>query len=152
MSFAGAGFLGFVHTFPGVNIYTHGTLITAMHGHMAFWGAYAMIVLSIISYTIPILTCNKAIYTYKVSKYAFWASNLGMLGMVISFALAGVIQVYLERMLDLDFFVIREELKFFFGCLITLALLFISGILSFIYTFIKSGLPKTSKFDKLTQD
>jgi nitric oxide reductase subunit B len=45
MSFVGAGFLGFAHTLPQVNMYTHGTLITAMHGHMAFWGAYAMLVL-----------------------------------------------------------------------------------------------------------
>jgi nitric oxide reductase subunit B len=146
ISFIGAGLLGFVHTLPSVNIYTHGTLITAMHGHMAFWGAYAMIVLSIISYTLPIITGNKFIYTSSLSKYAFWASNLGMIGMVISFALAGVVQVYLERMLDLDFFVVREELKFFFRCLIGLAFLFISGVLSFIYTFVKSGLPKTAKF------
>lgn len=149
MSFAGAGFLGFVHTLPNINIYTHGTLITAMHGHMAFWGAYAMIVLAIISYILPLITNNKLLYTSKVSKYAFWASNLGMLGMVLSFALAGVVQVYLERMLDLDFFIIREELKLFFGCLITLASLFISGILSFVYIFFKSGLPKIEKFNKL---
>lgn len=144
----GAGFLGFVHTLPAINIYTHGTLVTAMHGHMSFWGAYAMIVISIISYTLPIITGSKFIYTSKVSKYAFWASNLGIVGMVLAFGLAGIVQVYLERMLDLDFFVVREELKFFFGCLIVLAFLFISGILSFIYTFIKSGLPKVSKFDK----
>lgn len=148
MAFFGAGFLGFVHTLPGVNIYTHGTLITAMHGHMAFWGAYAMIVLAIISYTIPIITDNKFIYSCNVSKYAFWASNIGLCGMVISFALAGVIQVYLERMLDLDFFVVREELKFYFACLICLASLFVTGIIAFIFAFIKSGLPKITKFSK----
>jgi len=149
MSFFGAGFLGFVHTFPGVNIYTHGTLVTAMHGHMSFWGAYAMIVLASISYILPILIDNKSIYNYRVSKYAFWASNIGMFGMVLSFGLAGLLQVYLERMLDLDFFVIREELKFFFACLICFASLFISGVLSFIFTFILSGLPKTAKFNKV---
>jgi nitric oxide reductase subunit B len=56
MSFVGAGFLGFAHTLPQVNLYTHGTLVTAMHGHMAFWGAYAMIVLAIITYALPNLT------------------------------------------------------------------------------------------------
>jgi nitric oxide reductase large subunit len=39
---------------PQVNLYTHGTLVTAMHGHLAFWGAYAMIVLAIISYCLPL--------------------------------------------------------------------------------------------------
>lgn len=146
MAFFGAGFLGFVHTLPGINIYTHGTFVTAMHGHMAFWGAYAMIVFSVISYTLPIITNSKTVYSFGVSKYAFWASNIGMFGMVICFALIGILQVYLERMLDLDFFVVRDELKFYFGCLIFFASLFISGILSFIFVFIKSGLPKVAKF------
>lgn len=149
MAFFGAGFLGFVHTLPAVNIYTHGTLITAMHGHMAFWGAYAMIVISSISYILPLITDNKSIYSYRISRYAFWASNIGMFGMIISFGVAGILQVYLERMLDLDFFVIREELSFFFGCLICFASFFITGVLSFIFTFIKSGLPKTAKFSKI---
>jgi nitric oxide reductase subunit B len=56
MSFVGAGFLGFAHTIPQVNMYTHGTLVTAMHGHMAFWGAYAMLVLAIITYALPQMT------------------------------------------------------------------------------------------------
>ena len=41
LSFVGAGLLGFAHTLPGINIWTHGTLVTAMHAHLAFWGAYA---------------------------------------------------------------------------------------------------------------
>jgi len=56
MSFVGAGFLGFAHTLPQVNLYTHGTLVTAMHGHLAFWGAYAMLVLAIMTYTLPLMT------------------------------------------------------------------------------------------------
>ena len=56
VSFIGAGLLGFAHTLPQTNIYTHGTLVTAMHGHYAFWGAYAMIVLAIISYALPNIT------------------------------------------------------------------------------------------------
>jgi nitric oxide reductase NorD protein len=30
-----------------------------MHGHLAFWGAYAMIVLAIISYSMPLMTGRK---------------------------------------------------------------------------------------------
>jgi nitric oxide reductase subunit B len=146
MAFVGAGFLGLVHTLPGINLYTHGTFVTAMHGHMAFWGAYAMIVFSIITYTLPIITNSKAVYSHRLSKYAFWASNTGMVGMVLCFGVIGVLQVYLERMLDLDFFVVRDELTFYFGCLIFFASFFITGILSFIFVFIKSGLPKVAKF------
>src|SRR4029079_10476871 len=80
MSFVGAGFLGMAHTIPQVNRYTHGTLITAMHGHMAFWGAYAMLVLAIITYAMPLLTGRK-VYASPASYYAFWASNIGMVAM-----------------------------------------------------------------------
>ncbi|MCK7496149.1 MAG: cbb3-type cytochrome c oxidase subunit I [Comamonadaceae bacterium] len=55
MAFLGAGVWGFLHTLAPVNYYTHGTQITAAHGHMAFYGAYAMIVLTMISYAMPIL-------------------------------------------------------------------------------------------------
>ena len=47
---------GFAHTWPQVNQWTHGTHVTTMHGHMAFFGAYAMIVLAIITYALPALT------------------------------------------------------------------------------------------------
>ncbi|HXH04446.1 MAG TPA: cbb3-type cytochrome c oxidase subunit I, partial [Candidatus Competibacteraceae bacterium] len=44
VGFLGAGVWGFLHTLAPVNYYTHGTQITAAHGHLAFYGAYAMIV------------------------------------------------------------------------------------------------------------
>ena len=52
----GAGLLGLAHTWPAVNKWTHGTLITPMHGHAAFYGAYAMIVLAMITYALPSIT------------------------------------------------------------------------------------------------
>ncbi|MCA9581639.1 MAG: cbb3-type cytochrome c oxidase subunit I, partial [Myxococcales bacterium] len=79
MSFVGAGFLGFAHTLPQVNIWTHGTLVTAMHGHLAFWGAYAMLIFGVISYALPQLTGRKR-YEGWVSEWAFWISNVGMVG------------------------------------------------------------------------
>jgi nitric oxide reductase subunit B len=50
------GLLGLAHTWPAVNKWTHGTLITPMHGHSAFFGAYVMIVLAVITYAKPHLT------------------------------------------------------------------------------------------------
>jgi len=41
MAFLGAGVWGFMHTLAPVNYYTHGTQLTAAHGHLAFYGAYA---------------------------------------------------------------------------------------------------------------
>ena len=71
MSFVGAGFLGFAHTLPQVNIWTHGTLVTAMHGHMAFWGAYAMLIFAMMAYALPEMTGRKH-YDSWVAEWAFW--------------------------------------------------------------------------------
>ncbi len=140
MSFVGAGFLGFAHTLPQVNLYTHGTLITAMHGHAAFWGAYAMIVLAMMSYTLPLMTGRK-LYDKPTAAIAFWASNIGMVAMALAFATAGVTQVYLERKVGMDFLSVQKEIEVHFMGLILAACLFSIGIACFVYDFIRYGRP-----------
>ncbi|WP_108928230.1 cbb3-type cytochrome c oxidase subunit I [Leptospira johnsonii] len=140
MSFVGAGFLGFAHTLPQVNLYTHGTLITAMHGHLAFWGAYAMIVFAILTYAMPLLTGRK-LWNNPTGLFAFWASNIGMLGMTGAFAVAGIAQVYLERKLGLDFLTVQKEIQVHFLGLVLAALVFTAGIIAFIINFIRFGTP-----------
>jgi nitric oxide reductase subunit B len=140
MSFVGAGFLGFAHTLPQVNLYTHGTLVTAMHGHLAFWGAYAMIVLAMITYCLPLLTGRK-LYETGMATFAFWTANIGMVSMTAAFAVAGVTQVYLERRVGMDFLAVQEEIQVHFLGLVLAASLFTLGILAFVYTFVQSGRP-----------
>jgi len=140
MSFAGAGLLGIAHTIPAVNMWTHGTLITAMHGHLAFWGAYAMMVISIIVYAMPQLTGRK-LYNTAGASYAFWLSNIGMVGMTTAFAAAGVAQVYMERKMGMDFMESQVEIEVHFLVLIAAAALFTTGILLFAVNFFKHGMP-----------
>jgi nitric oxide reductase subunit B len=140
VSFIGAGLLGFAHTLPQTNLFTHGTLVTAMHGHYAFWGAYAMIVLAIISYAMPNITGRKR-HDNSKGHLAFWLSNIGMLGMVTALGVAGVVQVYLERRLSMDFMVAQEEVKIHFVVMLLCATLFATGIGIYIYEFIKYGKP-----------
>ncbi len=142
MSFVGAGFLGFAHTLPQVNQWTHGTLITAMHGHMAFWGAYAMLILGIISYAMPILTGRKLQDT-KLNSFAFWVSNIGMVAMTLAFAVAGITQVYLERKLGMDFLGVQKEIEIHFVGLILAACLFSLGIGAYVWNFIRFGTPRS---------
>ena len=141
VSFAGAGLLGLAHTLPQVNLYTHGTFVTAMHGHLAFWGAYGMLVFAIITYVMPNLTGRK-IYNNSLSSYAFWLSLVGMLGMVAAFAAMGVTQVALERRLGMAFMDVQAELKPHFWVLVITASIFTTGILLYVWNFIKFGLPK----------
>jgi nitric oxide reductase subunit B len=141
MSFVGAGFLGFAHTIPQVNLYTHGTLVTAMHGHMAFWGAYGMLILAIISYATPALT-GRRLHDRPAATFAFWTSNIGMISMTLAFAVAGVTQVVLERRVGMEFLDVQREIEVHFWGLILAASLFTLGIIAYVWNFIEHGLPK----------
>ncbi|MCG8332777.1 MAG: cbb3-type cytochrome c oxidase subunit I [Chitinophagales bacterium] len=140
ISFVGAGLLGVAHTLPSVNMWTHGTFVTAMHGHLAFWGAYGMLVLGMITYAMPLITGRK-MYTKPGASYAFWLSNIGMIGMTTAFAAAGVAQVYLERKVGMDFIDVQQEMEVHFLILIAAASLFTLGIILYIINFFKYGKP-----------
>ncbi len=140
VSFVGAGLLGLAHTLPQVNMYTHGTLVTAMHGHLAFWGAYGMIVFAMISYALPQLTGRK-LYNTVTGLYGFWLSLIGMVGMTTAFGVAGVAQVYLERRIGLDFMVAQQEIEVHFLVLVLCATIFATGITMFIIDFVRYGQP-----------
>lgn len=139
-AFVGAGLLGMAHTLPQVNMYTHGTLVTAMHGHLAFWGAYGMIVFSFITFAMPNLTGRK-LYDTVNGQLAFWLSNIGMLGMTTAFGVAGVAQVYLERKTGLEFGAVQQEIEVHFFVLVLTASMFATGILLYLYEFYRYGKP-----------
>ncbi len=151
VSFMGAGLLGLAHTLPQTNLYTHGTLVTALHGRLAFWGAYAMLVFAIMAYTMPNLTGRK-LYDSTTGHLAFWTSNIGMIGMTAAFAVAGVAQVYLERIHKMEFMKVQKEIEIHFVVLLLLASLFTIGILLFIYEFIRYGLPSDEALEADTSE
>ncbi len=140
MSCVGAGFLGMAHTLPQVNMWTHGTLVTAMHGHLAFWGAYAMINFAMISYVLPQITGRK-LWDRASAGIAYWCSNIGMVAMTGAFAVAGISQVVLERRMGLDFLRVQEEIQVHFFGLVLAASLFTVGIIAFTVNFFGHGRP-----------
>lgn len=140
MSFVGAGFLGFAHTLPSVNMWTHGTLVTAMHGHMAFWGAYSMLILAMITYALPEMT-GRNLFKGWIPEWGFWLSNIGMVAMTGAFAVMGVAQVYMERKSGMDFLDVQESLEIHAFGLVLAAALFSVGIVLFIKNFISYGPP-----------
>lgn len=133
----GAGLLGLAHTWPAVNKWTHGTLITAMHGHSAFYGAYAMIVIAMIVYALPSLTRSRPEEGSALGYWAFWLQLAGMFGMTISFATAGIGQVYLERIMGLGYLETQLKIQVHFLMLILTASVFTLGVLLFIYDFFR---------------
>lgn len=131
----GAGLLGLAHTWPSINKWTHGTLITAMHGHAAFYGAYAMIVLAMITYALPSLTNKRPEQGTTIGYWAFWLQLAGMFGMTLSFATAGIGQVYLERIMGMGYLDTQLKIQIHFVMLISTASIFAVGVGLFIYDF-----------------
>ena len=132
----GAGLLGLAHTFPSVNKWTHGTLITAMHGHAAFYGAYAMIVLAMITYALPSFT-RRSEEGSAMGFTAFWMQIAGMFGMTLSFATAGIGQVYLERIMGMGYLDAQLKIQIHFVMLIITASIFAIGVALFIIDFFR---------------
>jgi nitric oxide reductase subunit B len=99
-----------------------------------------MIVFAMIAYAMPLMTGRK-LYNNSIGMYAFWLSLIGMIGMTTAFAAAGVAQVYLERIVGLEFMVVSQEIEIHFVVLVLSASIFATGIALFIVNFIKYGQP-----------
>jgi len=96
-NFLGAGVWGFFHTLPQVNIYTHGTQFTSSHGHLAFWGAYATILIAMFYMGIQGSHKIKEMRMTFNGKMGFGLLWLGMMGMVVALLISGYGQVLVER-------------------------------------------------------
>jgi nitric oxide reductase subunit B len=101
-NFFGAGVWGFMHTLPQINLYTHGTQWSASHGHLAFFGAYATLVIGFIYLAMQQwrggvwMSGGLADSGWKW-KWAMVLLNLGMVGMTVALLIAGYEQSQIER-------------------------------------------------------
>ncbi len=96
-NFLGAGIWGFFHTLPQVNIYTHGTQFTSAHGHLAFFGAYATILIGIFYLAVQGTNGITKMKSTFDSKMAIVLINLGVFGMTVALTISGYGQVLIER-------------------------------------------------------
>lgn len=139
MAFLGAGVWGFLHTLSPVNYYTHGTQITAAHGHMAFYGAYVMVVLTIISYAIPIMRGQQAKSNRMqvMEMWSFWLMTVSIVFITLFLTGAGILQVYLQRYSDAPqaFMVVQEKISLFYWLREVSGLVFLVGLVLFILSF-----------------
>ena len=134
----GAGLLGLAHTWPAVNKWTHGTMITPMHGHSAFFGAYAMINLAMITFALPALTDRREDEGHTLGYWAFWLQLAGMFGMTLAFATAGISQTYLERVLGLGYLETQAKIRVHMLMLVATGTLFTVGVGLFVYDFFRA--------------
>ena len=143
MAFLGAGVWGFMHTLAPINYYTHGTQITAAHGHMAFYGAYVMIVLTIISYAMPIMRGKEAAdpRAQVVEMWSFWLMTVSMVFITLFLTAAGVLQVWLQRYSEnpQPFMVVQEKIELFYWMREIAGLVFLIGLILYVVSFFVKG-------------
>ena len=96
-NFLGAGIWGFFHTLPQVNLYTHGTQFTNSHGHLAFFGAYATIMIGMMYMAVQGTNGIKELRHTVASKTAAYMITGGVVGMTMSLLVAGYVQVLVSR-------------------------------------------------------
>ncbi len=140
MAFLGAGVWGFLHTLAPVNFYTHGTQITAAHGHMAFYGAYVMIVLTMISYAMPMLRGRAAANSGKsqvLEMWSFWLMTVSIVFITLFLTGAGILQVWLQRYSDAPqaFMVVQDKIAMFYWMREVAGVIFLIGLLIYIVSF-----------------
>ncbi len=139
MAFLGAGVWGFLHTLAPVNFYTHGTQITAAHGHMAFYGAYAMVVMTMISYTMPLMrgrlaNSNRA---QVMEMWSFWLMTVSMVFITLFLTAAGILQVWLQRVATapMSFMDTQDQLAIFYWLRLASGVIFLIGLGLYIFSF-----------------
>ena len=140
VGFLGAGLWGFIHTLAPVNYYTHGTQMTASHGHLAFYGAYVLVVIAIISYAMPILRGREANSrrAQNVEMWSFWAMTVSMGVMVLALTGAGILQVWLQRMPTtgaMSFMAAQDQIAFFYWVRVAGGVGFLGGLLMYLASF-----------------
>jgi nitric oxide reductase subunit B len=140
MGFLGAGLWGFMHTLSSVNYYTHGSQITAAHGHLAFYGAYVLVVIAMISYAMPVLRGREANSRRAQSweMWSFWIMTIGMGVMVLALTGAGILQVWLQRMPTegaMSFMATQDQLRFFYWMRVAGGVMFLGGLLVYLTSF-----------------
>lgn len=143
MAFLGAGVWGFLHTLAPVNFYTHGTQITAAHGHMAFYGAYVMVVLTIISYAMPMLR-GRAANSEKaqvLEMWSFWLMTIAMVFITLFLTAAGILQVWLQRVSTspLGFMAAQDQVTLFYWLREISGVMFLTGLVVYIISFFVKG-------------
>ncbi len=138
-NFLGAGIWGFFHTLPQVNIYTHGSQFTAAHGHLAFFGAYATILIGMMYLGIQKAYNLERLKATFNSKMAIFLITFGVLGMTVALTIAGYEQVLVERAelgAGWDAYFIAQALPWMKQAMMWRLIMGVVTFIGFIYLFI----------------
>ncbi len=152
LAFFGAGVWGLMHTLHPVNYYTHGTQVTAAHGHLAFYGAYVALNLAIMTYAFPIIFRVNP-YNQVLNMASFWVMSSAMAFMTFTLTFAGIVQTHLQRVMGMNYMEVQDQLSVFYWMRFGSGLVVVIGVLMWVYatlgpkkqvTIVPDGAPRAS--------
>jgi nitric oxide reductase subunit B len=132
LAFFGAGVWGFLHTLSFVNYYTHGTQVTAAHGHLAFFGAYVCLNLAIMTYAMPYLLGRNP-YNQVLNMVSFWVMSGGVAFMTFVLTFAGVLQTHLQRVRGEAYMDVQDQLGLFYEMRLIAGIIVAIGVALFLF-------------------
>lgn len=134
MHFLGAGVWGFAITLPQINKWEHGTQVTAAHGHFAFFGAYVMLILMLAYFILPQLKGLKN-FNQRKGFAVLYVMIFFMTMMVLALTVAGIIQVYFQRVLGFAYLTTQSYMHLWYVVFFVCGIGFATGVLLYIYDF-----------------
>lgn len=76
----GAGVLGFLINLPAINFFSHGSFLTAAHGHGALMGVYGMLGIALLLFSMRSISTR---INDRLVRLSFWGLNIGLMGMIV---------------------------------------------------------------------
>jgi nitric oxide reductase subunit B len=107
---------------------------------MAFYGAYVMIVLTMISYAMPMLNGRKEANSNKsqvTEMWAFWLMTISMVFITLFLTGAGVLQTWMQRYTDtpMSFMEVQDKVEIFYWLREGAGIFFLIGLLVYVASF-----------------
>jgi len=137
-AFFGAGVWGFLHTLAPINYYTHGTQVTAAHGHLAFYGAYVMLNIAMFTYAMPLLLKREP-YNQTLNMWGFWVTSSAVAFMTFALTFAGVVQTHLQRVMGMNFMEVQEQLGLFYWMRLGAGVVTLLGVVMIVWSLAVPG-------------
>ncbi|CUW41082.1 Nitric oxide reductase subunit B [Magnetospirillum sp. XM-1] len=137
-AFFGAGVWGFLHTLAPINYVTHGTQVTAAHGHLAFYGAYVMLNIAMFTYAMPNLLKREP-YNQVLNMWGFWVTSSGVTFMTFALTFAGVVQTHLQRVMGMNFMEVQDALGLFYWMRLGAGIATLVGVVLIVWSLVVPG-------------
>ncbi|MGE5515139.1 MAG: cbb3-type cytochrome c oxidase subunit I [Bacteroidota bacterium] len=137
-AFFGAGVWGFLHTLAPINYYTHGTQVTAAHGHLAFYGAYVMLNIAMFTYAMPQLLKREP-YNQTLNMWGFWITSSAVAFMTFALTFAGVVQTHLQRVMGMNFMEVQDQLGLFYWFRLGAGAVTLLGVVLIVWSLVVPG-------------